>query len=85
MTEFSPETIRVLNQLTQHGIMRGFELQHMAGLDSPDKLKDAVTPLVSGGYIAISGSAAPDLIERTQFALLATRVDDALAAIRHGI
>ncbi len=68
---FSDESGRVLRVVLDSGIIRGFELQRRAGLESAEALKAAAMPLLNQNLITVSGMLVDSYtIERAQFAPL---------------
>ena len=70
MNVLSEASQRVLKVVQESGLVRGFELQRLAKLDSSAEFKEAVSPLVKYNLIAASGALDEDVIDRTQFAPL---------------
>lgn len=67
--DLPPQTIDVLRDIYQNGIVRGAELQHHIKLDSGD-LQTAVQQLLGSAIVSVSGSVShPDEALRAFFSI----------------
>ena len=76
-----PESQEILRYVIENGMIRGFELKRLSGFD-PNKLINAVKPLIESHYITASGVVTADTIDRVQFAPLSSSYEKSASLLK---